>query len=36
LAARYGSLIRKAYGEPFRIREAMEVHTLGQLGVATF
>lgn len=32
----YGSLIRVAYGEPFRVDEAMEVETLGDLGVSTF
>lgn len=34
--ARYGSLIRQAYGEPFRTREALEWESLGTLGVATF
>jgi len=34
--AHYGSLIRSAYGEPFRIDEAMEVDTLGELGVSSF
>lgn len=34
--ARYGSLIRCPYGEPFRVREAMAVETLGSLGVASF
>ena len=32
-AARYGSLIRKAYGEPFWIAETMEVHDVVDLGV---
>ena len=32
----YGSLIRVAYGEPFRVDEAMSVETLGSLGVSTF
>lgn len=35
-SARYGSLIRKAYGEPFRTRETLEWGTLGTLEVATF
>ncbi|MDT8340157.1 MAG: bacillithiol biosynthesis deacetylase BshB1 [Longimicrobiales bacterium] len=34
--ARYGSLIRQAYGEPFRAREVMAWGTLGTLEVATF
>jgi bacillithiol biosynthesis deacetylase BshB1 len=34
--AHYGSLIRVAYGEPFRVDEAMEVGTLGELGVSSF
>jgi bacillithiol biosynthesis deacetylase BshB1 len=34
--AHYGSLIRVHYGEPFRIDEAMEVGTLGELGVSSF
>lgn len=34
--AHYGSLIRVAYGEPFRIDEAMEVDTLQSLGVSSF
>lgn len=34
--ARYGSLIRVAYGEPFRSTEAMAWSTLGTLDVATF
>ena len=34
--AHYGSLIRVAYGEPFRTREAMSVESLGTLGVSTF
>ena len=34
--AHYGSLIRSAYGEPFRVDEAMAVETLGELGVSTF
>lgn len=32
----YGSLIRRAYGEPFRVDEAMAVETLGELGVSSF
>ncbi|HEU0053486.1 MAG TPA: bacillithiol biosynthesis deacetylase BshB1 [Longimicrobium sp.] len=32
-AARYGSLIRKEYGEPFWIAETMEVHDVVDLGV---
>jgi bacillithiol biosynthesis deacetylase BshB1 len=31
-----GSRIRVAYGEPFRVDEAMEVDTLGSLGVSSF
>lgn len=34
--AAYGSRIRVAYGEPFRVDEAMEVATLGELGVSSF
>lgn len=34
--AHYGSRIRVAYGEPFRVDEAMEVPTLGDLAVSTF
>ncbi len=34
--AHYGSLIRAAYGEPFRVDEMLEVDTLGQLGVSAF
>lgn len=34
--ARYGSLIRCAYGEPFRVRETLSWETLGTLDVATF
>jgi bacillithiol biosynthesis deacetylase BshB1 len=34
--AHYGSLIRVAYGEPFRVDEALEVETLGALGVSSF
>jgi N-acetylglucosamine malate deacetylase 1 len=34
--AHYGSLIRVRYGEPFRVDEAMEVATLGDLGVSSF
>lgn len=34
--AHYGSRIRVAYGEPFRVDEALEVETLDGLGVATF
>lgn len=34
--ARYGSLIRTAWGEPFRTDEALAVETLGGLGVSTF
>lgn len=36
LCARYGSLVRVGYGEPFRTRETMAVTTLGSLGVCTF
>jgi len=32
----YGSRIRVAYGEPFRVDEALEVETLGALGVSSF
>jgi LmbE family N-acetylglucosaminyl deacetylase len=35
-AAVDGSRIRVAYGEPFRVDEAMEVATLGSLGVSSF
>lgn len=35
-AARAGSLIRKAYGEPFWTREAVRVSELGELSVSTF
>jgi LmbE family N-acetylglucosaminyl deacetylase len=34
--ARAGSLIRRAYGEPFWTRETLEVPTLAQLSVSTF
>ena len=34
--AHYGSLIRVPYGEPFHVREAMSVDTLGGLDVSTF
>lgn len=34
--AHYGSLIRVPYGEPFRVDEALEVGTLGELGVSSF
>ena len=34
--ARDGSLIRTAYGEPFRVDEALAVDTLGSLGVLSF
>jgi N-acetylglucosamine malate deacetylase 1 len=34
--AAYGSRIRVAFGEPFRVDEAMEVDTLGALGVSSF
>ncbi|HSG08354.1 MAG TPA: bacillithiol biosynthesis deacetylase BshB1 [Longimicrobiales bacterium] len=34
--AHYGSLIRTAYGEPFRIDETLAVDTLAGLGVASF
>ena len=34
--AHYGSLIRVAYGEPFRIDETLEVDTLSSLGVSSF
>jgi bacillithiol biosynthesis deacetylase BshB1 len=34
--AHYGSLIRVAYGEPFRVDETFRVDTLGSLGVSTF
>lgn len=36
IMARDGSLIRAAYGEPFRMDEAMAVETLGGLEVSTF
>jgi len=35
-AARYGSLIRTRYGEPFFTEETMEVDDVTSLGVATF
>ena len=34
--AHYGSLIRTAYGEPFRVDETLEVETLASLGVSSF
>lgn len=34
--ARYGSLVRAAYGEPFRTRETFAVTSLGTLTVSTF
>ncbi len=34
--ARYGSMIRVAFGEPFRALETMAWPTLGRLDVATF
>lgn len=34
--AHYGSLIRVAYGEPFKVDEVLEVDDLSRLGVATF
>ncbi len=34
--AHYGSLIRVAYGEPFRVDEALAVDDLADLGVSTF
>lgn len=34
--AHYGSRIRVAFGEPFRVDEALSVPTLGSLGVSTF
>ena len=34
--AAYGSRIRVAYGEPFRVDEALEVNTLAALGVSSF
>jgi bacillithiol biosynthesis deacetylase BshB1 len=34
--ARYGSLIRTAYGEPFRTSETLEWDSLGSLGVSTY
>ena len=34
--ASYGSRIRVAYGEPFRVDEALEVHTLGEFGTSSF
>ena len=34
--ARYGSLVRVAYGEPFRTRETVLQESLGTLSVATF
>lgn len=35
-SAHYGARIRAAYGEPFRVDEALEVVTLGELGVSSF
>lgn len=34
--ASYGSLVRAAFGEPFRTRETLEATTLGGLSVSTF
>lgn len=34
--AHYGSLVRVAYGEPFRTRESARQETLGSLSVSTF
>ena len=34
--AHYGSLIRVAYGEPFRVDEALEIGDLTELGVSSF
>lgn len=34
--AHYGSRIRVAYGEPFRVDETLAVDTLGDLGVSSF
>jgi LmbE family N-acetylglucosaminyl deacetylase len=34
--AHYGSLIRVAYGEPFRLEEPIEVDDVSELGVSTF
>ena len=34
--ARYGSLVRVAYGEPFRTRETLLQDSLGTLPVSTF
>ncbi len=34
--AHYGSLIRVAYGEPFRVDEALEVEELSSLRVSTY
>jgi bacillithiol biosynthesis deacetylase BshB1 len=34
--AHYGSLIRVAYGEPFRVDETLEVESLAGLGVSSF
>ena len=34
--ARYGSLIRVAYGEPFRQRETVAVESLADAGISTF
>jgi hypothetical protein len=34
--ARYGSLIRVPYGEPFRTRETVLQESLGTLAVSTF
>lgn len=36
MMAGYGSLIRVAFGEPFRTRETMAIESLGGLGVGTF
>jgi len=35
-SAHYGSLIRRAYGEPFRFDEVIEIDTLQDLGVSSF
>lgn len=34
--AHYGSMIRVAYGEPYRVDEALEVVEISELGVSTF
>ena len=34
--ARYGSMARVAYGEPFRTRETVLLESLGTLPVSTF